>query len=160
RCEYLRPRAVVLGQRQPQRRSGAARAKDVDVRVPERVDRLELVADEEDVLLGPAGEEVDQLALERVRVLELVDHDRAEAQLLRFADAGVVHEQVAREQLQVLEVERRLALLAGRVLHREKPEQLLEQLTLARGDHRERGLLELLAGLLSSLPAARSRGGP
>ena len=148
RCEHLRPRAVVLGQRQPQRRSGAARAEDVDVRVAERVDRLELVADEEDVLLGPAGEEVDQLALKRVRILELVDHDRAEAQLLRFADAGVVREQVAREQLQVLEVERRLALLAGRVLHREKPEQLLEQLTLARGDHRERGLLELLAGLL------------
>ena len=47
----------------------------------------------------------------RVRVLELVDHDRAEPELLRLADPLVDREEVAREQLEVLEVERRLALL-------------------------------------------------
>src|SRR5262249_58087194 len=72
RREHLGARAVVRGQRQPLRRSLAPGAKDVDVRVAERVDRLELVADEEQILPVPAGKEVDQLALERVRVLELV----------------------------------------------------------------------------------------
>src|SRR5262249_53487352 len=148
RSEHLGARAVVRGQRQPLRGRLAPGAEDVDVRVAERVDRLELVADEEQVLLGPAREEVDQLALERVRVLELVDHDRAEAQLLRLADAHVVGKEIPREELQVLEVERRLALLARCVLAREEAEQLLQELALARRDRRERGLLELLAHLL------------
>ncbi len=84
--EHLGPRAVVLGERQPLRRSFAAGAEDRDVGVAEAVDRLELVADEEHVLRRPAREQVDQLALQRVRVLELVDHDRAETQLLGLAD--------------------------------------------------------------------------
>ena len=57
----------------------------------------------------PAGEQVDQLTLEPVRVLELVDHDRPEAQLLALADSLVVSQEVARAQLQILEVERGLA---------------------------------------------------
>src|SRR5207249_4129996 len=64
RREHFRPRAVVLGQRQALRRGGATGAEDVDVRMAERVDRLELVADEEDILLRTAGEQIDQLALE------------------------------------------------------------------------------------------------
>src|SRR5262249_20598150 len=79
--------AVVRWQRQPPRRGRAPLAEDLDVRVPEAVDRLELVANIEDLLLGAACEQVDHLALQRVRVLELVDHERAEAQLLGLADA-------------------------------------------------------------------------
>ena len=64
RREHLGPRAVVLRQRQPLRRGRAALAEDLDVGVPEAVDRLELVADEEDLLLRAGGEQVDQLALQ------------------------------------------------------------------------------------------------
>ena len=112
----------------------------------EPVDRLELVADEEHVLRGPApGEQVDQLALERVRILELVDHDRPEAQLLGLEDPGVVREQVAGQQLEILEVECGLTLLAGRILGREQIEQLLEQILVPGRHDVERGLLDALA---------------
>ena len=53
-------------------------------------------------------------------------------------------EQVAGEQLEVLEVERRLALLAGLVLGREEVEQLLQQLDVAARAELERGLLDAL----------------
>ena len=43
-------------------------------------------------------------------------------------------EQVAGEQLEILEVERRLALLAGLVLGREEVEQLLQELLVAGRD--------------------------
>ena len=62
-------------------------------------------------------------------------------------------EQIAREQLEVLEVERRLALLAGPVLGREEVEQLLEERLVARRDQLERCLLDLLRA--SSKAAAR-----
>src|SRR6185437_1543709 len=103
---------------------------------------------EEDILRRPCGDQVDQLALECIRVLELVDNDRAEAELLDLAYACVVREQVAREQLEVLEVERGLALLPGRILDCEQAEQLLEQPALAERDELESRLLELLACLL------------
>ena len=84
--EHLRPRAVVERQRQHLRRRLAAVAEHRDVGMAEAVDRLELVADEEQ-LLGRAGtQQVDEIGLEAVRVLELVDHDRAEAELLDLAD--------------------------------------------------------------------------
>ena len=54
--------------------------------MPEAVDRLELVADREDLGELRVRDEVDQLALQPVRVLELVDHDHAEPQLRRLAD--------------------------------------------------------------------------
>ena len=117
--EQLGPRAVVPRQRQQRVRAGAPLAEDLDVGVPEAVDRLELVADEEP-LGALTGEQVDQLALEPVRVLELVDHDRAEAQLLALAQVVVVAEQVAGAKLQILEVERRLAVLRRRVVVAEK----------------------------------------
>ena len=98
----------------------------------------------------PAGaravpEQVDDVALQPVRVLELVDHDRAEAQLLGLADLGVVAQQVAGVELQVLEVERRLARLRGGVLGGEEIEQLLQQLAVARGQLVERRLVEPVA---------------
>src|SRR5206468_3660552 len=81
RSEYLRPRAVVARQRQQLLRLRAPLAEDGDVSVAEAVDRLELVTDEEELRRGTA-QQVDELALQAVRVLELVDHDRPEAQLL------------------------------------------------------------------------------
>ena len=45
--EHLGPRAVVLGQREHAAGPFAPLAENLDVRVPEAVDRLELVADEE-----------------------------------------------------------------------------------------------------------------
>ena len=75
--ENLRPGAVVLRQREHARTRCPALAEDLDVRVAETVDRLELVADEEDFL---ARDEIDQLALEPVGVLELVHEDRGKRQ--------------------------------------------------------------------------------
>ena len=97
----------------------------------EPVDRLELVADEEQLLRRPGAQQVDQVCLEAVRVLELVDHDRAEAELLQLPDRFVALEEVARLELEVLEVERRLSILGRGVRDPETGEQLLEQRTIA-----------------------------
>ena len=105
----------------------------------EAVDRLELVADEKQVV---ARDEVDELALEPVRVLELVHADLPEAQALPLADRLVVAEEVAGAELEILEVERRLAVLGGLVRALEPLEQLLEQVAVARGDGVQRGLLD------------------
>jgi hypothetical protein len=137
--EHLRARAVVLGQGEHAAGGFAPLAEDLDVRVPEPVDRLELVADEEQVL---RGKQVDQLALEAVRVLELVDQHRAEAPALALADRRLVAEQVARGELEVLEVERRLGRLRGGVRVGEAPEQLLEQRAVACRELVQRGLLD------------------
>src|SRR5205814_9874579 len=112
------------------RRLCAPLSEDADVGVAESVDRLELVADEEhlrtsgvrDAAVFPLGDggfaavasnpppqEVDEVALQAVRVLELGDHDRPEAQPLPLADLRVVSQQVARVELEILEVECRLA---------------------------------------------------
>ena len=99
----------------------------------EAVDRLELVPDEEELV---ARDQVDHLALEAVRVLELVDADLAEAQLLALADRVVRREQVARAELEILEVERGLAVLRRLVGALERLEQLLEQRAVARGELR------------------------
>jgi hypothetical protein len=88
--EYLRSRAVVARQREQVLRLLAARTEDLEVCVPEAVDRLELVADGEDLGVVRVRHEIDQLALEPVRVLELVDHDHPEPELRRFANSGVV----------------------------------------------------------------------
>ena len=156
--EQLRPRAVVAGQRQQRLGLCAALAEHLHVGVAEAVDRLELVADEEPLRLG-AGEEVDQLALESVRVLELVDHDRPEAELLALPQLVVVAQQVARPQLQVLEVERRLAVLGRGVRFREPEQQLLQQLSVLERERVERRLLDGLARLLEAgrrAPCARA----
>ena len=106
---------------------------------------------------GPVREQVDDLALEPVRVLELVDHDRAEAPALPLAHRGVVAEQVARGELEVLEVERRLAVLRRAVGGAEPVEELLEQVAVARGELVERRLLDAAAGLLvAGRPLARA----
>src|SRR5262249_38501638 len=146
-AEHLRPRAVVHRQRQDAVLGlRAPFAEHLHVRMAEAVDRLELVADEEP--LAGVRDQVDQLALQPVRVLELVDHDRAEAELLALADRVVVAQQVACAQLQVLEVERGLAVLRLLVGGGEPGEQDLQQLAVSGGELVERGLLDALARLL------------
>ena len=131
--EYFRARAVVPRQRQNTRGALSPLAKDAHIGVAESVDRLELVSDEEHfALAGTRSERVDQLALQSVRVLELVDHDRAETQLFALADRRLVPQEVARTQLQVLEVEGRLAVLCLPILRGEAGQQLLEQIAVAR----------------------------
>ena len=146
-CEHLRPRAVVARQREQRLGTGAALAEDLHVGVAEAVDRLELVADEEPLRVRP-GQEVDQLALKPVRVLELVDHDRAESQPLSLAQALVVAQQVTRVQLQILEVERRLAILRRRVLGGESVQELLQQIAILQRQLVERRLLDRLPRVL------------
>jgi hypothetical protein len=110
---------------------GAA-PEDAHVRVPEAVDRLELVADREQVV---PFQVLEDLQLHRVRVLELVDHDQAEPLSPALARLGVL-EQVASAQLEILEVDRR-ALLLG----------LLERAPVAvqqRVYQRERGVRVVL----------------
>src|SRR6266550_5699219 len=100
----------------------------------EAVDRLELVTDEEALVIPrPAREQIDQLALQSVRVLELVDHDRPEAQLLSFSNRLVVTQEIARAQLQVLEVECRLAVLPLLVRRGEPGKQFLQKITVCCG---------------------------
>ena len=83
-------------------------AKHAHVRVPEAVDGLVLVADPEEVV---AGQQLEQLVLELVGVLELVHEHVLEARGVGLSKSLVCREQVARDQLQVLEVEcRALAL--------------------------------------------------
>ena len=147
RREHLGPRAVVPRQRQQLVGLRAPVAEHADVRVPEPVDRLELVADEEQ-LRGRTAQEVDELGLELVRVLELVDHDRPEPQRLLVANLRVVAEQVARRELEVLEVERGLARLRLRVRVGEAQQQLLQEVAVARRRLVERGLLDRAARLL------------
>ena len=94
--EHLWPRAVVVGQRQHLRGGLAPVPEHGHVGMTEAVDRLEFVADEEQLLRGAGTEQIDELGLEAVRVLELVDHDRSEAQLLDLPDLLVVAQEVAR----------------------------------------------------------------
>ena len=156
--QHLRPRAVVLGEREHAPRALAPLAEDLDVGVPESIDRLELVADEEQLLaVGAVGQQVDDLALEPVRVLELVDHDRAEAPALPLAHPGVVTQQVARRQLEVFEVECRLPVLAGTVGLAEALEQLLEQVAVACGELVQRRLLHAAPRLLVADRALAAR---
>ena len=143
--EHLGPRAVVLGQGEDAAGGFAALAKDVDVRVPEAVDGLKLVTDEEEVL---GGEQVDELALEAVRVLELVHEHRAEVPALAVADRGVIPQEVPRVQLEILEIERGLTILGGCVGVGEAPQQLLEEPAVPCRELVERRLLDSVARLL------------
>ena len=84
-------------------------AEHADVRVAKAVDRLALVPDPKQVV---ALELSEQLVLERIGVLELVDEHVGESLGVLEAQALVGREQVARDQLEVLEVEPRPRALA------------------------------------------------
>ena len=111
-------RRVALAQRRP------AVAEETDVGMAEAVDRLELVADGEQVV---ALERVQDLHLPRVGVLELVDHHELEALGPGPPQPDVARQQRARLDLQVVEVQRP-ALTLGRgvgvvVVREQLPEQ-------------------------------------
>ena len=147
--QHLRARTVVLRKREHAARLLAPLPEDLHVRVAEAVDGLEFVTDEEELLaLLALGEQVDDLALEPVGVLELVDHDRAEAPALALAHGRVVAEQVAGRELEILEVEPRLPVLRCPVREAEAVEKLLQQVAVAGGQIVERRLLDAAAGLL------------
>ena len=139
--EHLRARAVVERERERLPGGLAPLAEDLHVGVAEAVDRLELVADEEELRLR-RPQQVDDLGLQAVRVLELVHEDRAEARLFALAELGLRAEQVARLELEVLEVERRLARLRLRVPGREQRQQLLQERPVASRGLVERRLLD------------------
>ena len=153
--EHLRARAVVGAKRQQVRGLCTPFAEDLDVGVTEPVDRLELVADGED--LGQLGmrDQVDDLALKAVRVLELVDHDEPEAKPDAVPNLVVVEQHVSRSELEVLEVDGRLTALRSRVLGREAFEQLLEQIAVVRRQLLERQPLDRFPRQL-----VRRRAGP
>src|SRR5207245_10357063 len=98
--------------------------------MPEAVDRLELVADEEEIRVRPP-QEVDDLRLQSVRVLELVDEDRAEPALLALTEVGLRPQEVPRLELEILEVECRLARLRLRILLGEERQELLQKRAVA-----------------------------
>jgi aryl carrier-like protein len=154
--QHLRARAVVQRERERLSDRFAPLAEDLHVGVAEAVDGLELVADEEQFRLrGP--QQVDDLGLQAVRVLELVHEDRAEALLLALAQLRLGPQQVARLELEVLEVERRFACLRLGVPLGEKRQQLLQERAVARRGLVESGLLdraERLAVGRGSVPAS------
>ena len=104
------------------------------------VDRLELVADEEELGLR-RPQQVDDLRLEAVRVLELVHEDRAEAGLLALAQLRLQPEEVTRLELEILEVEGRLARLRLGVPLGEERQELLQERAVAGRSLVEGGLL-------------------
>ena len=120
RGEHLRARTVVPREREQVLRLRPSLAEHLDVRVPEAVDRLELVAHREDLRELGMSYEIDELALQSIRVLELVDHHHPEPELRRLAHGLVIPQEIARGQLEILEVDGRLPALGGRVLGRER----------------------------------------
>jgi hypothetical protein len=158
--QHLRPGAVVPRQGVQARRPLTPLAEDFEVGVPEAVDRLELVADGEDLAVVRMRDQVDQLALQTVRVLELVDHHSAEAEPGRFPHRVVVAQQVSCSELEVLEVDDRLASLRRRIRLAEALEQLLQELTVVGRELFEGGPLGRLPRVLergSASPFARER---
>ena len=114
------------------------------VGVPEAVDRLALVAHHEHVV---AAEEPDQVALQRAGVLELVDHHGLEAPGVVVAQPGIARQEVARQQLQVVEVQARALALELVVVAPVEQDQLRQQAVGAVLLHAHAQLVVGLAGL-------------
>ena len=105
------------------RQRRAARAEDLDVGVAKAVDRLLLVADHEEVV---AVERLEQRDLAAVGVLELVDHDAVEALGVAAPQRRLGEQQVAGEELEVVEVQRRALALGVGVGARVAAQQVVE----------------------------------
>ena len=171
----LRPRAVVDGEP-----LGLARepADDLLVRLevgaPEEVDRLLRVADDHQLprlhldappvrLAGSLSfREIEQyLALQRVGVLELVDHDQPKTLLQTVAHVGMIAQHAAGADEEALEGD----VPAARVLAAELPDERLEpreqgrHLAVVDVDDGARELAELPVGLLLPGRPPRDRGG-
>ena len=95
-----------------------------------------------------AREQIDEVALEAIGVLELVHHDRLEAQRLPLADLRVVAEKRSCCELEILEIEGRLAALRRGVCGGEAVQELLEEIPVPHRELVERRLLEGDPGLL------------
>src|SRR6185295_15048202 len=112
--EDLRDRAVVdLELVDLRLRVPLGKIDDVgEIRAAEGVDRLRVVADDHEVAVD-AGDELDDLRLQPVRVLVLVDEHVAPELVLLLADLGVLRQQLMPEDEQIVEVhEVKLALAA------------------------------------------------
>ena len=105
-----------------------------DVRAAERVDRLVVVADREHRRIG-AGQELQPLVLQDVRVLELVDEQVREAAAIMLAQAVALREELVASQQQLGEIDHAFAL-AHRVVERvvldQAPRELVARLDLVR----------------------------
>ena len=118
RLEDLPATAEVRRQRRDPpdgRERRAVGAEEVDVGVAKAVDRLLLVSHDEQVV---AVQRTEQRELALVGVLELVDHDAVEALGVGAPQRRLGVEQVAREELEVVEVQRRALALERRHRHR------------------------------------------
>ncbi len=121
RVRDLLDRAETLGEGQGRALAGdrfLGPLVNLDVGPAEAIDRLLRVAHDEEfpglqfhlvplrrVATPPLGQEEDDLGLERVRVLELVDQDVGEPLLEMLPRRGVVEQQVAGHEQQIVEVQ-------------------------------------------------------
>ena len=112
---------------------GLTLAKALDGRVPEGIDRLERVADREEVV---SVERADDPHLARVRVLELIDHQQIEALPRCRGDLRVLVKQPCRGELQVVEI----GAAAGLLEQAEAPCELRQQL-VQEGDRSRREVI-------------------
>src|SRR5262249_32101336 len=107
--------------------------EDLEIRMTESVDRLELVADAEQSRLRTA-QRVHESELDRVRVLELVHHDVGESRPPRIPHRAVAAKQLERPKLEVLEVGGRSLRLQPLVLSIEARKQRSECGETLRGE--------------------------
>ncbi len=85
-----------------------------EVRAAPGVDALRVVADDHDVMML-RGEQVNQVALELVRILIFVHEDELKSALVMFAHFGIVLQQFQPQREQVVEVHRVRGTFAGDV---------------------------------------------
>ena len=110
-------RAPVIGLDLVHIRSGIALRKIQDVRkirAPPSVDALRVVAHHRQVVM-PARQQIDEIALEPVRVLVLVHEDELEPALIMLANLRMLLHQLEPEREQVVEVHAVRRPLAGNV---------------------------------------------
>ena len=126
---------VQRGARAHRGQRGAPLLEQLNLGVPEAVDRLLGVADHEQVVLR---ERLDQVELHAVGVLELVDHDPGKPRPVALAQLGVRAQELPGLELEVLEVEPRDVALGARVALGEQVQQAIEEIADPdrRGDAR------------------------
>ena len=79
-----------------------------------RIDTLRIVAHHRDIVM-PGGEQIDQIALELVRILIFVHQDELETALVMFANIREVLQQFEPEREQIVKVHRVARFFAGQV---------------------------------------------
>ena len=145
--QHRSARAEVSRQRARSRSPVTAGPEEPHVGVAKAVDRLELVADE-DTVARLRRDQIEQPALQAVRVLKLIDEHEVVGRLHLGSHARIGLEQLAEALLQVIEVERALALLGALVGRTEARQELLQPLVRRAVEVLEGDTLERLARLL------------